>query len=216
MATDKERATRILEELRSRPNLYLELLHQMTDVDEVLEPWEPLENGTEWVRRGHRMVSVGWTGREPEIIGKVRGSQGHYFADVMQADSRGERRMWGVESGMRQSGSLDYCFNSLEEAFAGADAVLHREGFLLPSAREGAVVGEWKRPERHSWSSLQAFRVGHGCQGLAMVFLRRPAPGEPPYEAVVDGEMLEEAFHSERKAMEACDGELRRRGYVLT
>jgi len=213
MATNKERAGRIIEELRSRPGLYLELLHRMRDAGEVLEPWEPLVDGTEWVRRGMREVTLRLFGdKEQEVIARVKGSRGHYFAEVMDLD---DRRMRQVEAGVGEYGSLAYCFPTLAEAMAGADSLASCHGYLLPPAREGAVMTDWKRPVRHSQSSLQALRVGQGCSGVAMVFLGRPAPGDPPYEALVDGEPLEETFHSERLAMDACDEELRRKGYIL-
>jgi len=216
MATDRERAKRILEELRSRPGLYLELLHQMTDAGEVLTPWEPVVDGTSWVRRGLREVSKVLFGeKEREVIALVKGSREHYFAEVLEEGDRGERWMRPVESGVSRYGSAEHCFGSLAEAFAAADAVATQRGYLLPPSREDGCVGPWERPERHPWSSLTALRVGEGCPGVGMVFLGRPAPGEPPYEVRVDGEPLAEQFHSERKAMEAADGELRRLGYVV-
>jgi len=211
--TNKDRAVRILEELRSRPGLYHELLRQMTDAGDVLGPWEPLADGTAWVRRGIREVTLRLFGeKEQEVIARVKGSRGHYFAEVMDPD---DQRMRQVEAGMGEYGSRAYCFPTLGEAMAGADSLASRHGYLLPPAREDGGMKPWERPVRHSQSSLQALRVGQGCSGVGMVFLGRPAPGEPPYEALVDGEPLAEKFHSEREAMEACDEELRRKGYVL-
>jgi hypothetical protein len=211
--TDKERAGRIIEELRSRPGLYLELLRQMTDAGEVLTPWEPLEDGTAWVRRDMGQVVSAWGSKEANVISKVDGSRGHYFAEVWDPD---ERRMRQVESGVGEYGSAAHCFGTLAEAMLHADSLAMRHGYLLPPSREDAVMGEWGLPGRHPWTSLQAFRAGRGCPGVAMVFLGRPAPGEAPYEVLVDGEPVGDSYISEREAMAAADEELRGRGYVLS